>query len=162
MLCLIYSCSIMYFLCLNLQSGILLCTTPICVVPVINSVAAKVLSLRDVQITIILNETGGQPVENTVSHYTLCIVACCHANTSLRCFLSVICCCFLSVPLGYISTSGHNQWHSDDIQWVCRFAVHWKCHRTVSDEWSDLQRQCGGKEQCWSKRDVFRRVVHSL
>ena len=94
------SCSIMYFLCLNLQSGILLCTTPICVVPVINSVSAKVLSLRDVQITIILNETGGQPVENTVSHYTLCIVACCHANTSLRCFLSVICCCFLSVTIG--------------------------------------------------------------
>ena len=42
---------------------------PICVAPVIDNVAAKALSLSDVQITITLNETGGQPEESTVSHY---------------------------------------------------------------------------------------------
>ena len=50
--------------------------------------------------------------------------------------------------------SGHNQWHSNGVWWISRLAVHWDCHRTVSGAWSDIHCQCGGKEQCWSKRDI--------
>ena len=36
------------------------------------------------------------------------------------------------------------------------------CHRTVSDEWSDLHCQCGGKEQHWRQRDIHWHGVCTL
>ena len=36
-------------------------------------------------------------------------------------------------------TTGDSQWHYSDVQWF-----YGECHRTGSDEWSDLQCQCGG------------------
>ena len=58
--------------------------------------------------------------------------------------------------------SGHRQWHSDDIHCIYRLAVHWECSRIVSDEWSDLPCQCGGKEQCWGQRDIHWHGVCTL
>ena len=45
--------------------------------------------------------------------------------------------------------TGHSQWHHSGAQWSYR-----ECHRTGSDERSDLQCQCGGKEQHWRQQDI--------